>query len=719
VNIELPSDAVAALREEALAQARSTASEVPRAHLLLRLRPIVDALERAVTARAGRMLELARPGSPIGAAHAERLLDDVGALLCRAAPVGHDFTLEGEDAEAERALRLAARQAGCSLPIDDLVVALGLDPAELATLLVCAAPHFDPAFGRLFGFIHDDLNRLLPGPQTLALLIDGRPSLGTRQRALFAPHGRLSRFGLIRQAGQATTEIAREFVLAPGLLDGLLGFGTDWLRAFPDTAAIATDDALPLALFPDGDALATAAATVRSGEAATIGLWGVPAAAPEEAARSLAAAAGKPLRRLSAQLDGDAMTEALGIADALDAALLVVPDTLENEAERELYAGALARWSGPLILAGRRAWRPPRLAGSRAGHDLRLTAPNWHQRAAFWQAFTPEAGEETCRALAGDFAYGPAQIRTIANGAAMDRGEPEAGSLALRAAAVRFASLEAPAHVEVILPQRRPEELILPEALHRRVLDVARFYRGRAEVDEEWGFARLGARGVKLLMTGDSGTGKTAAAEVIAGLSGAGCPLFKIDLASVVSKWVGETEKHLDEVFDHAEGCNAALFFDEADSLFAKRGEVERGSDRYANLEVGFLLQKLEGFPGLAILASNHKDQIDEAFMRRFQLVLHFPRPTGAERRKLWNLALPTDAPLGADIDLAAFDALDMTGAAIANAARLAALAAASEGKPIGMTHLVGAVARQFQNESRLLSPAQMGPYATLVADDG
>ena len=218
-------------------------------------------------------------------------------------------------------------------------------------------------------------------------------------------------------------------------------------------------------------------------------------------------------------------------------------------------------------------------------------------------------------------------------------------------------------------------------------------------------------------MTGDSGTGKTAAAEVIAGEVDRDQPMLKVHLASVVSKWVGETEKNLDAVFQHAEESHAVLFFDEADSLFAKRGEVDKGSDRYANLEVGFLLQRLEDFGGLAILASNHKDQIDEAFMRRFQVVLHFPRPTPGERLRLWRLALPPQAPLDADIDFDLLQKLDLTGAGIVNSARTAALLAALEQAPgIGMAHLVPAIARQFQHEARLLPMSQLGRHAALAA---
>ena len=191
-----------------------------------------------------------------------------------------------------------------------------------------------------------------------------------------------------------------------------------------------------------------------------------------------------------------------------------------------------------------------------------------------------------------------------------------------------------------ITPRRRPEDLVLPPAEHQMVLELAAAGRAWPRIAEGWGFAaRGGAGGVKALFTGEPGTGKTLAAEVIAGMLG--LTLLKIDLSQVVSKWVGETEKNLDTAFRQAEDSQALLFFDEADALFGKRGEVTNGMDRYANLEVGFLLQRLEQSQALVILASNLKENLDQAFTRRFHHIIHFPRPETPERERIWRLAFP------------------------------------------------------------------------------
>jgi len=221
---------------------------------------------------------------------------------------------------------------------------------------------------------------------------------------------------------------------------------------------------------------------------------------------------------------------------------------------------------------------------------------------------------------------------------------------------------------------------------------------------------------VKALFTGEPGTGKTMSAEVVTGMLG--LELLKVDLAQVVSKWVGETEKNMEEVFRQAEDSHAVLLFDEADALFGKRGEVKQGTDRYANLEVGYLLQRLEASDSLIILTSNLKENIDAAFTRRFHFVVHFPRPSLAERRRLWQLAFPPEAPLAPEVDLEALCRLGMTGAGITSAARTTALAAADAAcESILMQHVVRGVSRQFQREARLFRPAELGRYAGLLTE--
>src|SRR6202007_113577 len=182
------------------------------------------------------------------------------------------------------------------------------------------------------------------------------------------------------------------------------------------------------------------------------------------------------------------------------------------------------------------------------------------------------------------------------------------------------------------------------------------YLRHRDRVLSDWGYDRTVARtqGLKVLFAGESGTGKTMGAQVIA--AELGLEIFRVDLATTVSKYIGETEKNLDRIFGAAEGSNAILFFDEADALFGKRSEVGDSHDRYANIEVAYLLQKMEGYPGAVILATNFRRNIDDAFVRRLDFVIDFPFPAAQDSRRIWQLRLPREAPVAHHRDLALHD---------------------------------------------------------------
>jgi SpoVK/Ycf46/Vps4 family AAA+-type ATPase len=219
---------------------------------------------------------------------------------------------------------------------------------------------------------------------------------------------------------------------------------------------------------------------------------------------------------------------------------------------------------------------------------------------------------------------------------------------------------------------------------------------------DDWGFlqGRPGARGVRMLCSGPPGTGKTLSAEVMA--HELGVDLLMVDISRVVSKWIGETEKNLAEVFDTAERAECVLFFDEADALFGRRTDVSDAHDRYANLETAYLLARLERFEGLAILSTNLRQNVDPAFIRRLEFVVDFDEPGRAEREALWRCHLPPEAPLAPDVDLLELVGLyPIVGALIRNAAVAAGFLAAAEGGPITRSHLVRAVRREYEKSGR------------------
>ena len=255
------------------------------------------------------------------------------------------------------------------------------------------------------------------------------------------------------------------------------------------------------------------------------------------------------------------------------------------------------------------------------------------------------------------------------------------------------------------------ESLVLPEAQLAMLRQIAAHLRQRFRVQEEWGFAAQSNRGLGLatLFAGESGTGKTLAAEVLA--QSMHLDLYRIDLSAIVSKYIGETEKNLRKVFDAAEDCGAILLFDEADALFGKRTEVKDSHDRYANIEVSYLLQRMEAYHGLAILTTNLKSSLDPAFLRRLRFVVHFPFPDQAQRLALWQHVFPAATPTrGLDFDK--LSRLSMTGGSIRNIALNAAFLAADDGEPVTMRHLLQASHAEASKRERPLADAETRGWA-------
>ncbi|MCB0967559.1 MAG: ATP-binding protein [Ilumatobacter sp.] len=267
-----------------------------------------------------------------------------------------------------------------------------------------------------------------------------------------------------------------------------------------------------------------------------------------------------------------------------------------------------------------------------------------------------------------------------------------------------------------IRPHRTWDDLVLSEdrmAVLRTIVDR---YQHADRVYDDWGFAAsVSSRGVVSLFSGPSGTGKTLAAEVIAGQLG--LDLFKIDLSSVVSKYIGETEKNLEEIFDAASAGNLVLFFDEADALFGKRSEVKDSRDRYANIEVSYLLQRLEAYEGLVVMATNFEKNVDDAFLRRIHTRIEFALPGPAERIDIWRKNLPEQAPID-DVDTEWLGGhFEISGGIIRNAAVHAAFRAAARDADITTGDAVLGVAFEFRKLGRLIKPTDFGEYFDLVTE--
>jgi ATPase family associated with various cellular activities (AAA)/Winged helix domain, variant len=416
-------------------------------------------------------------------------------------------------------------------------------------------------------------------------------------------------------------------------------------------------------------------------------LTGDDAAGQQDVAAAIAARFGVGLYRLrGADLPNAAGEQAALAALWAREAALLGSGLLVTHEEGDAHAALtrlVARIDGLVIVAGRDA---PACDGASLHHVV--DRPDVPERRRLWQAALGAKAAALAPALgtlASQYRLGARRIGEVA---ACARGEDPEHDIAALHRASRGEAPTMPGLAQCIDTRARWDDLVLPGAQRLALEQIAVHARHRLTVHHDWGFADKGARGLGIatLFWGDSGTGKTLAAEVLA--NELGLALYRIDLSAVVSKYIGETEKNLRKLFDAAEDAGAILLFDEADALFGKRSEVKDSHDRYANIEVSYLLQRMEVYSGLAILTTNHKAALDGAFQRRLRFVVHFPFPDQAQREGIWRAVFPADAPLDG-IDYAKLARLNVAGGTIRNIALSAAFLAAEAGTPIGMAQLL------------------------------
>jgi hypothetical protein len=331
----------------------------------------------------------------------------------------------------------------------------------------------------------------------------------------------------------------------------------------------------------------------------------------------------------------------------------------------------------------------PELAGMSVTLEVRKPQPA-EQREAWSAALGAAAGDQPAR-LAGQFNFNIPAIRRIAAGA----GSP-ADAEALWDACLRESRPSLEHLAQVIDPKAGWDDLVLPDKEKRLLRQITDQVGVRMAVYDDWGFRDRMNRGlgISVLFAGDSGNGKTMAGEVIAGELR--LLLYRIDLSAVVSKYIGETEKNLRKLFDAAEDGGAILFFDEADALFGKRSEVKDSHDRYANIEISYLLQRMEAYRGLAILATNNKSALDSAFLRRLRFIVDFPFPGAAERKAIWRNVFPASTPVAAELDYEHLARFNLAGGSIHNIAVNSAFLAAKAGTAVTMPLVLEAARTEF-----------------------
>jgi hypothetical protein len=589
---------------------------------------------------------------------------------------------------------LAARLRDGAPPAPPVPLPGGIDAVfeltrfESSVLLLLAAAEFDPGFP-------------LPEPtvaQCLALLPEP-------DWAAFAPGAPLRWWRLVTLAEEAPLAQAR-LRIDEAVLQHMLGSGG------PDSLLLRLlrpgQPDLPLP--PSLAEVAAEAAGLLSGDPPpVVQLIGPAAAGQAEIAASAAARLGVSLEILAARnLPAAAEArEELGMRwrrHALLSGAVLLLEVDETEEAPRSAAALLSALGGAAVLVA--AAQPLPAPPGTASVVLDVARPPPLEQAALWHAaLGPRAAAlgEAVREVAGQYALGPGAIRALAAQAPAD-------GPALRRLCRRHLRRSMDGLAMRVEPRARLDDLILPEEVAAQLRLLLVHARQRLRVLEEWGFgARLGrGLGLGALFAGPSGTGKTLAAEAIAGELE--LEVFRVDLSRVVSKYIGETERNLRRIFDSAECGEALLLFDEADALFGRRTEVKDSHDRYANIEVSFLLSRMEEHRGISVLTTNMRQAMDVAFLRRLRFAVEFPFPDAAERARIWRSVLPAGAPVG-DLDFDRLAQLNLPGGHIRNIALGAAFLAAEAGVPIGMAQVRAAAAGEYAKLERPIAPSEVAGW--------
>jgi AAA+ superfamily predicted ATPase len=384
--------------------------------------------------------------------------------------------------------------------------------------------------------------------------------------------------------------------------------------------------------------------------------------------------------------------------------------------------GALSTLECPILVGAADRRSVTTLLGSdRPSVTILCGKSTFNERVEAWTSALESQGWDTTEApeIAERFySIGGTTIQRVISRAEAEAGGREPKREVLWAAAREGAQPEFRGLAQHIVPRYDWDDLVLDPKVKEKLQGLVDYLQHQETVFHRWGARDIRARGygIKALFSGGPGTGKTMAAEVIA--ARLGLDLFKVDLSQVISRWVGETEKNLKEIFDAAEGGTAVILFDEADALFGSRGDVKQAQDRFANQEVAFLLQRLEVFEGAAILTTNLQENIDEAFLRRFGAVVEFPMPNADQRLELWQRAIPKGAPRGDDIELSYIaDQFILSGGPIVNAAINGCILAATEGSPVCQRHVVRAVGMEMIKMGKQVNRVHFGDFWDQVDD--
>lgn len=609
--------------------------------------------------------------------------------------------------------------------LDRLARDFRLSPLDVDLLLVAVAPDLDARFERLYGYLNDDLTRRRP-TVGLALELCGHSGVSAGRFRL-SPGAPLLAGGLLEVMEPERPPLSRVLAVPDRVTAHLLGVSSPDARLREVLGEDTVDPAVDAALVRR----AAAAAVGGTGHVHLRAHGGAPEGLADAALRACGrrplvldpAALARHGREL-AELAGTAAREArLTGAGVVLGPLEALPDK-PSERAHALRTVCAALSGIPLFTHGSQGWDPAWAARTPVTLTVTTAAPE--QQVARWRYALETAADEDAAPVDFDALARSVAAHRLDSGQLRRAAEAAVRTAALAGRPVGQDDLRAAVRAQngagLARLARRVEpavgwdDLVLPPQTLRGLRELAVRARHRDHVLGQWGMRPGGGRGrgVIALFAGGSGTGKTMSAEVVA--ADLGMDLYVVDLSTVVDKYIGETEKNLERIFTEASAVNAVLLFDEADAIFGKRSEVKDARDRHANIESAYLLQRMESFDGIAVLTTNLRANLDEAFTRRLDVVTDFPVPDAAQRLALWERCLGDRLPRADDLDLTfCADRFELAGGSIRACAVTAAYLSAESGAPLAMREVVTAVAQEYRKLGRLVLEAEFGPYLAQV----
>jgi hypothetical protein len=643
--------------------------------------------------------------------------------------VAQSFSVAYEEASAAvRAIEAIAADRGQVLRLQALATAFDLDPFAVDVLLICLAPALDLRYERLYGYLQDDVTQKLPRVNLiLDLLVESDPTKRLKVLSNLSEEGPLFQHSLLTRVEEPDQKemslLSQPLHIDNAVASWLLGKYHPHVELEPNARLLVSEESEADTLLAGGH-VGLFLARFEALERPILVFYGVDRAAQAATARVLAARLGRslldvdleqvvgtgvhPRRAICLSLRDARLTGAIAFLHGWDVCLddtgALLPGLLSD----------LCMHPDAVLVAGKRAWQAKGIDRDRVLLWQGVPSPTYSHRQELWRYFVSRLGFDEAvdvEPLAGHFDLTTDQIRD-AVATARDAAIQRDGSISvddLFTAARLHSSPGLSRLARKIEPRYTWDDIVLPSDQRQMLHELVNTVRGRTRVLEDWGIGKklASSEGITVLFSGPPGTGKTMSAEIIA--SELGLDLFKIDLSTVVSKYIGETEKNLERIFGEAENSNAILFFDEADAIFGKRSEVKDAHDRYANVEVSYLLQRMEAYNGVTILATNLRANLDEAFTRRLQFAIDFPFPDERYRVQIWQALFPEALPRDPDIDFAPLARrFRLAGGNIRNIIVSAAYLAAANGGQVSMRHLLHGTRRELQKMGRLVNESDM-----------